>query len=390
MSVVSPTGLIGARSPIYITAGYSGVSDELFSVELSIKVWDYSRNNVPSGYRYVLFRDVFVSADVSFDIAPLVAEFIADTYDAGGTNSPSKSELSTVVWCRVDYEVTYLDRLTSTSQIDQGSTDIFAVSNGYHLFSEGANYTYSNVFLTNTKKIYVKEFEEEMIPLHLGEWGNETPYRITYDDLRGGTTALDLTSYYSDVQPEGRILMIPTGTKVLDNWLNNNGSTAISPRTIDNYRLIVTNSAGAELDRVDIEVICEPKYTIHTIEFINRFGAWDYMHFFKASKERFSVTKEQYKRAIGSASSSGYSYDTTTQQIREFNKNGREVYLLNSGYVDETYGEVLKDIIMSERVMLNGKPANTLTSAIDVKSHINDKAFSYTLEVELAADRRYV
>jgi len=72
MSVITPTSLVGARSPIYITAGYSDLAGSITDITLEVYIWSGARGSRPASAQYTLFRDVFAGQDVSFDIAPLV------------------------------------------------------------------------------------------------------------------------------------------------------------------------------------------------------------------------------------------------------------------------------------------------------------------------------
>ena len=76
MSVITPTSLVGARSPIYVTANYSSLASSLTDVEFEVYIWAGARNSRPASAEYTLFRDVFAGTDVSFDIAPMVQEYL--------------------------------------------------------------------------------------------------------------------------------------------------------------------------------------------------------------------------------------------------------------------------------------------------------------------------
>ncbi len=144
------------------------------------------------------------------------------------------------------------------------------------------------------------------------------------------------------------------------------------------------------IDLVTVEKICEPKYTINTIEFINRYGAWEHLHFFKASQDNFNTTSEQYRKSLGTSSTSGFSYDSTDAMYKQFNTNGKKRTTLNTGFVEEQYKETIKDLMMSERVILNGFPVSVVSNSMTLQKSINDKTISYTIEVEEAFDTRYV
>jgi hypothetical protein len=149
-------------------------------------------------------------------------------------------------------------------------------------------------------------------------------------------------------------------------------------------------SSTVSLDFITVEKICEPKYTINTIEFVNRYGAWEHLHCFKASQDNFEATNEQYRRGVGTSSASGFTYDATEGVYQRFNTNGKVRTTLNTGFVEEDYKETIKDLMMSERVMLNGSPVNVTTNSMTLQKSVNDKTINYTIEVEEAFDTRYV
>ena len=113
------------------------------------------------------------------------------------------------------------------------------------------------------------------------------------------------------------------------------------PSALDTYTLDLQGSSGS-LDIITVEKICEPKYTINTLSYINRYGAWDYIHFFKASQDNFNATSEQYRRSIGTSSASGFTYDSTQERYKRFNANGKTRITLNTGWVAEEYKEAIK------------------------------------------------
>ena len=273
-----------------------------------------------------------------------------------------------------------------------GSTDIFPASNGYHLFSEGTNFEFPSAYLNNTSTVYVQDNGYEMMPLFQGKYNNEVIENVIYR-IGGATTySFDITGYYADLQPEDRILRIPIGELSLNNWLTSDGYTgASSDRPVNQSEWVLElNTLGSVFDTIKVIKECEPKYTINTIQYINRYGTWDFIHFYKASQDNFSVTSERFRRSIGTSSSSGFTYDTTDNIYQQFNTNGRVTTTLNTGWVTEDYREAIKDLMMSEKILLNGLPVNVVTNSVTLQKSINDRTINYTIEVEEAYDTRYV
>jgi hypothetical protein len=126
------------------------------------------------------------------------------------------------------------------------------------------------------------------------------------------------------------------------------------------------------------------------IRYINRYGVWEPIYFFKRSDDNMQTTSEQYRRSIGTSGASGFTYDTTEELYKNFNTNGKITTTLNTGWVNEEYKEAIKDLLMSERVMLDGKPVNVISESVTLQKAINDKTINYTIQVEEAFDIRYV
>jgi len=390
MSVITPTSLVGARSPIYITAGYSANASYITDITLEVYIWSGARGSRPASAQYTLFRDVFAGQDVSFDIAPLVAEYIDNDYSGFDIVATGNVPNDSIVWVQVDYDVSYYNKADPpTISNDTGSSDIFEASNGYHTFVEGANKQHSTGFLHTTTRKYVGNAGNEIVAAYIGEFGGG------YDDLTFVRVIGDsqyevdfnITSLLGNTQAEQRVLTFPCGVTNVTEWLD----SVAEPLLYSNYYSIqLLDSTEAVLDSIDIYPECEPKYSVNTIRYINRYGVWDSIYFFKASQDNFSVSSEQYRRSIGTSSTSGYSYSTTDELYKQYNTNGKTRTTLNTGFVAEEYKEAIKDLMMSERVMLNGSPVTVVSNSMTLQKSVNDKTINYTIEVEEAFDTRYV
>lgn len=126
--------------------------------------------------------------------------------------------------------------------------------------------------------------------------------------------------------------------------------------------------------------IVECRYEPVVVDFVNKFGAWQREWFFKASFEQHEVKTTPYNLL----QSNLVNYSVTQGQRKDFNINGQESIKVNSGSVNEVYYSTLLDIIMSERIMVNGKPAVVKSKSIAKLKDVNTKTFNYTLEFEYA------
>jgi len=130
----------------------------------------------------------------------------------------------------------------------------------------------------------------------------------------------------------------------------------------------------------------ECRYTPMTIDFINKFGGWQREFFFKASSEQLDVNSTTYNLMMSDI----LPMTLSEGQRAVFNNNGTRKYVMNTGWVDESYGETMQELLLSERVIWqnNNKrvPIKVNTKSINKQKNINNKTINYSIEIELAFD----
>ena len=137
--------------------------------------------------------------------------------------------------------------------------------------------------------------------------------------------------------------------------------------------------SGVTVASINILKVCEPKYTPVICAFINRYGGWQFLTFFKAKSESFEATSTDFNLLP-----SDVDYNVFKGQKRSFNYNGKQKIKLNTGWVDENYSEIIKDLLVSEVVLLDNVPAEVSTKSFDVKSSLKDKMINYEIDFEYA------
>jgi len=416
MPIVSPESLVGARSPIYITANYSSLSSSLTDVEFELFIWTGARNSRPASAQYTLFRDVFASTDVSFDIAPMVREYLSNAYENFDGEDIAYAPDGSVVWVQIDYDVSYYNKADPPAIAnDTGSSDIFEASNGYHIFIEAANKEVNKGYASINAVKYIKDSGNEVVPVYLGKWGEGYDIYWAYKDrvvadggtVEGGSACANIglheVEYLSDsgynvdlpiteadlqgLQAEERIMLLPCGINNLTEWLDSVGEPLVY---VNYYDLNLKDKDGTTLDTRRFYPTCEAKYTPSVMQFVNKNGVWESVTFFKRSEEEVSASGDNYRKSIGSSSASGFSYSTTNPLYQRYNVNGRKRFTLNTGWVGEDYKDVMEQMMISERVMLDGVPVNVSTQSLTLQKSVNDKNINYTVQVEEAFDIRYV
>lgn len=139
-------------------------------------------------------------------------------------------------------------------------------------------------------------------------------------------------------------------------------------------RVRVVNSTPAIIYEkiITVNSIDEYKYTPVKCSFINRFGGWEFVTFFKSQSNSVSVKNTNYKTNTA-----------LTGQSKIINVNGKQTVKLNTGWVNENFAELITDLILSERVLLDEKPVTVKTQSFDLKSVLKDKMINYEVEFEL-------
>jgi hypothetical protein len=111
------------------------------------------------------------------------------------------------------------------------------------------------------------------------------------------------------------------------------------------------------------------------VYFINRFGGWQSLTFFKVAKESYQTKSEKFKTFPAQLS-----YSVKQGQSKKYNNNGQKSIMLNTGWVDENYSELIEDLLLSERVLMDNKPMIVKTESMQVKTRLNDKTINYEID----------
>jgi len=139
---------------------------------------------------------------------------------------------------------------------------------------------------------------------------------------------------------------------------------------------------------VDVITLNECKYEPIKLTFVNRFGALQDLWFFKKSIEKVNTKKETFNRFT--INSQTGVYDTSIHQNQTFNVNSSKKLTINTGYVDESYNDLMQELMQSEQIWLELNsvvtPVNLNTNSLTFKTSVNDRLVDYTVEVSYSFD----
>ena len=167
-------------------------------------------------------------------------------------------------------------------------------------------------------------------------------------------------------------------------WNNTDGYDAFTPSVDNMYALNLADGTNqfyyntTELFRLNVEEVCEPKYTPIECTFINRFGGWEYLTFFKANIQSIETNSKDFNLLP-----SAIDYNVLQGQKRTFNQQGKQKIKCNTGWVDENYFELIQDLLLSEIVLLDNKPVILKSQSADYKTHLKDRILITKLSLNI-------
>ena len=123
------------------------------------------------------------------------------------------------------------------------------------------------------------------------------------------------------------------------------------------------------------------KYDPVLCDFVNKYGCWQRTYFYAASNDTLTVDSQEYNLM-----QTNTNYNTIQGQRQVFNNNGKKSIKVNTDWVTEDYKELLRQIMLSEKIIINDYPAKLNSKSTELFKNINTKMINYSLEFEYAFD----
>lgn len=328
MSTYSP---IFVRSPRIVSR--TGVVGDTMTVELRMF---QAGASVPTNPTYTLSKVIPSSLALTahFDIAPYCREFINHL---NYTQTTVLTPVNLDEFIRVEVKVFRNSGSVITSN--------FVALDGYGYYEEEYNPELGDIMLDEAEYLY--------------EEGTNGGNVYIYQD---GTYGLAL--YNNDV------------AIIIANSIDDFASVpAVHPNFVNTGNTLEIYKFGSPFKTFVFTPQCEPKYTPIKCDFVNKYGVWQRITFFKASVQNFNRTSTEFDLMP-----SNINYNKYENRRQEFNINAQQSIKVNTGFVPETYMEVMRQIMLSEKIMLDNEPVNIVTSSVELQEHINKKLINYQLD----------
>lgn len=204
----------------------------------------------------------------------------------------------------------------------------------------------------------------------------------TYDTLKAGDlTVLNTSTFSDDRSLSFKYTNLRTGANVTNTILNTVRSWKNIYRVLPAYwadgnKLEMISDLTSVIATYYFRPIDECRYAPVTLDFINKYGAWQREFLFKNSTDSINVESQSYKnyRAIPNV------YSEQESLVTSFNTNGNESIKCNTGWVTEDFKDNIKQILLSDRILINNRPATITTKQVDLQKNINNKLINYSLD----------
>jgi hypothetical protein len=345
--------VINTRSPYFITineTGQKGSRIELF-------IWN-APGTIPANPNYTFSKPIAsdTQTETNYNISSFVKEYIDNVSTADNTN---------LMFANVSVKKY---KLNSDNTYTLLGTDTFIGVNGYTKFLDGHNKTNTNtnivLFTNNNKPIYYDRSKSDLPYVNLFiDSATGDKFELNYSDLRGRNVVNDIIVETTDSATK-TMLKIPFTTTLNKYDKGNNIELKFTKadETVYSYSFKVLP-------------VCEPKYTPIVCTFINRFGGWEFLTFFKAQMSNYNVKGTSYNLLP-----SGIDYNPTKGQSKSFNINGMQTIKLNSGWLPEEYNDTIQDLLLSEVVLLDNVPVEVKTQTQAIKTSLQDRNINFEIE----------
>ena len=308
----------------------------------------------PTSPQYTLSKYIPSSnkPNTVYNISPYVQEFITNKIP---TRTFTNTDLPTDEYCEV----------AITSYYNTGSgwltadTYQFYAFNGYTPYEDGKQAESSVLFLNDIATRWYYKSEPTYRP------------QVNVFCESGAVSDALKTARYHDLT--GVASYVDVDLTALDGWKLIPAVYAL----FTDCKLELIDVTDTIIETIYSYSVEECKYTPYRVDYVNKLGVWDQMHFYKASNESVKVSSKNYNLL-----QSDYDYDATDGTKKVYNKMGNKSVKVNSGWVDEVVKQQIEELMMSERILLSGKPVMLKTESTELYNHLNNKQINYQLEFE--------
>lgn len=317
-------------------------------VEVDLYIWEGVIGNQPSIPQYEINKTrIDTHTNITLEIGELVRDYLEVSF-----NDDYNSETR---WVRA--VVSYFDDSDNPYTFSNPETFDFIATDGYGYFEDGTNPELSRHALISADNIYLPEGVAGKLPIF--------------------------------AEGVGKVTIDSSDTEITDNGNTNQKIQYINIPADSSTIQVYDTDDTTLLKTISVTNLCEPKHTPYKITFVNKYGAFQDLYFFKKTAESTNVTDETFKRNTIANSTS--TYQTYEGQRQRYNVNSQSSLSMNTGFIKEDMNQTIEELFFSENVWIRyeGKtlPVLPASKSLQYKTVLNDKLINYTVNFEFAFDR---
>jgi len=386
--------IINTRSPFYIK-----VSDStLATATLQLYIYEGAKDTTPDAadLKYTITKSELEANNyVVFEVSELIRDYIDVKYDGEYD--------SYCVWANAVITATQSTGapVSSPTVFPSDYANQFIAVDGYGYFEEGVNPEPSRSLLQSNEIMYRPEDGNINIPIFAEDTNSvayynngvivrsqtisdndNTDQKIQYISVSGNS---DNATYEERVLEDGGTL---ESSKCLEQFLN-----YLDIGKVDEIVVGYDTDAGSAAHIIKVRNLDCSIYDPIRVTFVNKYGALQDLWFDKKSVNSIEVQSSDYKASVMNFSSTP-TYDTSAHQNRVLDLVGKESITMNTGYIDESFNEVFRQLMLSEQVWMTRLtdkeevlPLRPKTQSLQFKTRTNDKLVNYTVEFDFAFDK---
>lgn len=383
-----PSNLQGVRSPIVVTLDDTNSILQQFLYALDVFAWSGDPSSIPATRIERLKKPPLANTVASFNIAPLLRSLFTDLSRPDQfTEITAAGEMILNLALMAGYEA------SGTTDYANATSSTYLITQGFAEFNEGINYDKTaNAMTSRTGTMFIREQGYEFLPF-LWDTNNDVT-AVRFSDNISTTVDIPIATYLgqkgSVSDSDNKAGYIPIGVQAMTDWNDASAAGALGDFLNGELKYVaLLNSVDDVLQSWNVEVVCESHFTPGTIYFVNKFGMWDWISFFKKSAKTQERTAEEYMRARSTYSSDQLQSELSTPEYQEYNVSGMENIRVTTGYQDGDLTTLVKELMLSEHVLLQvgterPRPVKLTSASQPLKTVTNDNIVSYDLEFKYA------
>ena len=374
------------------------MANTLTKADIQIYIWKGDVNARPSTPKYTLTKHKLSTEDIiTFEISELIKDYIVIDFDG---NYQSIQQTRWVEYVVTSYFYNDETQVTTTETLEPQTAIAFR---GYGNLKDGINPELSKDILISNRVVHNKCGEPLSIPMYVFEDG-ATKVKYFQDATELETAVLGTADIYSIAQsvniamPTNEVITIDRTATTQSDGDNTTDNQLLPP---DTTKFTFTTADGTE-KTINIECIeeCDYKGDAYKVSFVNKFGVMQDIWFFGKRTDTIGSERRGYKRSTHKVTTDNVTFDRTKHQNQYLDNQGSERFTMETGFIHESYNEVMKELMVSEFVYIHDKnqrspsnpiydlavPIQVVTGSLQLKTRRFDKLINYKLDFEMDSE----